>query len=263
MICSILTSASYAQMGKIVFSRNLNNNWDIWIYEFNSGKLEQVTSTVEDEVNPVWLEEGKIAYLRNGDIYIKDKQEIRITDTGKYRYLTFDYDNNRLLYSYYHEDESCNIGYYDLETKQEGILFELEGQQIHPSIANNRLYFTQAYTVKGEIRQEVYNYSSNKGIRPVVVDEDYYFYRPAISAKRKSLLFGSNSGLYISNSRGKKIKKLNLHRDYIEYPAWGSGNYIIFTTFAENKLSLAIYNLSSEKMEILDIAGDCREADWQ
>ncbi|HEX3043362.1 MAG TPA: hypothetical protein VHY08_01300, partial [Bacillota bacterium] len=91
----------------IVFLRNVTGSWDIWTYQCSSRELKQITNTLEDEQNPVWLNgKNEIAFIRSGAIYTWSQNgEKRITQENNYRFLSYDKKNHRLLFSKFIKSE--------------------------------------------------------------------------------------------------------------------------------------------------------------
>jgi Tol biopolymer transport system component len=257
----------------LVFLRNLTGNWNIWTYNLSSHKLQQVTNFAADDDCPVWLQNKTgIAFLRNGNIYrYQNGKEEKLTEKAVYRYLSYDRQNDRLLFSFYYDAAECDIGYYDLKTNREGILFTRPHQQIHPkaSFDGKYIYFADSYTPQSIKLQEVYRLVlETNQVETLLKVDPKDFFRPTPSPDGQWLAYISNQSgkteLYITkldNQDAEKIAQIN--SSYNEYPAWNrEGKMLLYTALINNNLKLAYYDRVSKKSSILDIAGECRDADW-
>jgi Tol biopolymer transport system component len=258
---------------EIVFSRNINGNWDIWTYNPENGKLRQITNTPEDDNNPIWLKDKQsLAYIRHGDIYIyRDGLEKRLTNKGRYRFISYDYINNLILCSVFKKSEKGELGSLDPQSGKEKLFLKRDGQQFHPKVSpdGKLIYYTNGYLLKNVVVQEisVLDRSTRKS-KTLYASENKAFFRPDPCSDGKKIVFVSNepgnTQLCIGDLETGVSRKLDcIKNDYCDYPRWSrDGNQVLYTALISGKLKLVVCDLDTEKNQVIDVDGDCKEADW-
>lgn len=270
----VTSEEGYCQIDqRIVFSRNISGNWDVWIFNPDNGELQQVTNTVKDEINPVWLNGKKnIAYLREGNIYrVNHKKEIQLTVTGNYRYLSYNRKWGKILFSKFIEPEEAEIGYIEPNTREEGIIFTRAKQQISPvsSPDGQRVYFMEGYLERNSVVLEIWEFGRlNNNFKLLSKKDKTAYFRPALSADGQKLVFveKTNDNMVLCTRNlvtGAESRIEKTEASYIDYPCWSEdGGRILYTSLVENQTKLVIYDLSKDNTIVVPIPGECKESQW-
>lgn len=272
IFCPAVGSSEQPELnGQIVFSRNVDGNWDIWSFDVRTRRATQMTQSPEDESNPVWLENGRsIAFLRNGDIFVLRKgRESRMTTEGTYRFLTYDSIHNRLLFSKYVAAEDADLGALDLSTGEERIILTRPGQQVHASVSENGevVYFAEGRLVQGRVVQDINCLQLDTGLVTRLIGGDgSMYYRPDPGPDGKLVCVNCRPGvtcLYLMDLQTKMTTQLAPREGSCDFPKWSQdGTRILYVKLHGSRTQICIITLKTGSIDAIDLSGDSKEPDW-
>ncbi|MDI6793330.1 MAG: hypothetical protein QME81_10755 [bacterium] len=272
--------------GTMVFLANLDGNWDIFWWEGDKEKAEQLTQTPYDEKSPALSpKKDKLAYTTTeGRLFILDlKTQKHIplemeSYPGKWDNPSFSPDGQNLVCSYFdpQKQDKAELAIIDLKTLEPRFFLKQFGSQSSPSWSPKGSMIAYAYahcsTECGRIIQEIWITDPRKRYSRQLLLTHAHCLSPSWSPDGSRIAFcadiSDNFDVWMVDIESKKLVQVTSHHSLDDSPAFGpDGNRIAFISTRSGQKAVWINDLATDTLHELHPFGDknieCKDVTWR
>lgn len=273
----------------IVYSRPVEEIWQLWLYDAHTGEHTQLTRDLKDKRQPSFSPDGKKVLYKTGngrlfilDIATKEEQEVcshvpYCSDPGwlNLKEIVFTADPQGLR-------RDSDIWIYNLETQKQKVISS-KGLQEQPAVSPDAQYI--AYISLMNVR----SYGSEEGTLDLKFSGRHFgpqlflkdmrggkekeltrFKRavsaPCFSPKGDTIVFvlekARHTALYLCKLKTGKITALTDGRFFVTSPSWLNDTEIIYSSYEESRFKLNRINIHTKKITpLIETDTDCSDPD--
>lgn len=165
----------------------------------------------------------------------------------------FNHDGKKIIYLSYKKQQP-QLFLYDLEKKQEKLLFKEKNLNFAPRFSKDGTMLTYSSSFEGNSEIMLYSFKTKKKTK--LTNHPAIDTSPDFSPDNKTIIFSSDRDgsqkLYLMDVESKKLRKINAGYGNYSTPRWSpDGKYITYTKTYRGKSHIGIINMKNLEMKNL------------